>query len=345
MGNVDSLTYAERLQTFETYWDEDKATARQLAAIGHVSDRPPLEAAEEGSRCISCSAFVKKDLSIQALDSSKPYEDGFNNFSFHHPGCIRIQVRIPLDPQAVFGLHGGRVEDLRRRFERKAANRPSPRAAAELSQTSSLFSMPTEIRLRIYEMLLPALDAETEIMSLNSDSSRVIAATGYRKTGPRDTTKANILRTCRAVREEASDLLYSNTTFFFATTKVMYLFLRSIGTTNRRHIHAVRVHCGSRDDAIAFALLASCDQLRSICISLSRPTLLLPRAPLWILDGVSCLLALRGLEQVTFRSQCGPIDLPTWGDEKPDAVFVRSELTRAKGSIANLDYIRKRSVA
>ena len=50
-------TYAERLQTFEGLWDEYQAAARQLAAIGHVCDKPPLEALEAGSRCISCGMF------------------------------------------------------------------------------------------------------------------------------------------------------------------------------------------------------------------------------------------------------------------------------------------------
>ena len=339
MKNVTLLTYHERLQTFEGYWHEHLTTARQLAAIGHVYDRPPLEVLEEGSRCISCSNFVKRELSIKALGDaetpSRNYENDFDNFTFHHPSCIRLQVRIPLDPQTVFpGLHGGRIEKLRNKFEGKSRSTTASGPIERQSQTSSLLTLPTEIRLEIYSMILPTLDPVTQIVPLNRDSSRVITSMGYEKIGPRDTTKPNLLRTCRVVNEEALDLLYSSTTFQFASpkvtpSKVMYLFLRSIGKAGRRLVKSVDILCGGREDAIAFALLASCEKLRSITIRLPRPTILFPRAPIRYIDGMSCLLALSGLEEVTF----GPCESSYnfMDNSKPDAAIIRREIMRPRG--------------
>ena len=335
MTVVNRLTYAGRLQTFEGYWGEHQTAARQLAAIGHVFDRPPLETLFEGTRCISCSAFVKRELSIRALGDepivSSSYEEDFDSFNFHHPSCIRLQVRIPLDPQAPLpGLHGFRIDNIRSRFERRTGARNTSTPMQRLPQSSSLFSLPTEIRLEIYSMTLPSFDKETEIVPLNRDSARVITSMGYAKTGPRNTTKPNLLRTCRAVNEEALDMLYSHTTFKFTSTKVMYLFLRNIGKPGRKLLKAVDVHCGHREDAIAFALLASCEKLRAITIRLPRPVLLFPRAPIWCMDGMSCLLALSGLEQVAFGPCMSSFNY--MNDEKPDAAIIRRELTRRKGT-------------
>lgn len=335
MSNITRLAYAERLQTFEGYWDEQQATARQLAAIGHIYDRPPLEVLEEGSRCISCSRFVQRELSIKALgdamSSFRSYEEDFEDFNFHHPNCIRLQVRIPLDPQAVLpGLHGYRLNDLKRKWERRLAGRPLPPPLGRASQSSSLFSLPTELRLEIYSMILPTLHSTTEIVPLNRDSSRVITQEGFAKTGPRDTTKPNILQTCRAVHEEAADLLYSNTTFRFASSKVMYLFLRSIGKAGRELLKCIDVQCGHREDAVAFALLASCEKLRAITIRLPRPSLLFGHASIWIEDGVACLLTLSGLDEVTFGRCESSINY--MDDSKTDAAIIRRELTRPRGS-------------
>lgn len=343
-----SLTYFERLATFSTFWDAHQAAARQLAAIGHVCDRPPLEALEEGSRCISCSNFVRRDLSIKALEgcistARGEYGDGFQSFYFHHPSCIRLQVRIPLDPQALLpGLHGGyRLNDVRSRFERKKISSEGGASGRQSLQTSSLFSLPVELRLEIYAMILPKLDEVSEIVPLNRDSARVVTAMGYDKNGPRNLTKANLLRTCRAIHNEALDLIYNRVTFQFASRKVMYLFLRHIGTRGRRLLKAVDINCGrgQREDAIAFALLASCEKLRAITIRLGRPKLLLPPAPIWMTDGVACMLSLSGLEEVRFGACKSENGLPYMDDSKPDGAIIRRELTRAKGEPCGIAWV------
>ncbi|KAK5167200.1 uncharacterized protein LTR77_007931 [Saxophila tyrrhenica] len=337
MTPITTLSYPERLTTFSDHWDDCLTTARQLAAIGHVSDRPPLESLEPGSRCISCSQFVRKELSTRAFgdNGTQDYMQHFRGFRFHTAHCERLQVRIPLEPQALLaGLYASQLGSLVSKFEEMASGKPAREASQRLPQTSSLFSLPTELRLEIYAQILPKLDEVTEVLPLNRDSSRVITRAGYEKTGPRDTTKHNILRTCRAINDEASDLLYSHSTFQFASSKTMYLFLRSIGKRGRQLVHLVDVHCGSREDAMAFALLASCEQLRVLTIRLPRPKILLPRSPLWCVDGMSGLLELSGLEAVKFghcESAFGCMD-----DSKPDAEVIRRELTRPRGTSGSI---------
>ena len=334
MDSPLSLTYSARVQTFEGHWDTDMVTARQLAAIGHVCDQPPLYSSDEGSHCITCNAFVERDVSVKALGGSIPgsYEEDLSHFKFHQPSCTRLQVRMPLEPQSSMGLYTYSMQDVRAKWERRITSQTRPPPGSRVTQSSSLFSLPTELRLEIYRQILPELPKFTPIMQLNRNSARVITGMGYSKVGPLDATKHNILRTCRAVHEEAADLLYSNTTFQFYGkdgTKVLYLFLRAIGQAGRDLVTAVDVQCGNREDAIAFALLAACGKLHAITIRLPRGVILTQRPPIWCIDGMACLLALSGLKKVRF-------DVPDSGnwcmsDDKPDADVMRQELMRPKG--------------
>ena len=337
------MSYGDRLSTFRGYWDANFTTARQLAAIGHVSDRPPLESLEEGSRCITCSHFVSKIQSVKALEGAisdfGSYTDG--TFSFHHVGCIRLSLRIPIDPQTLYpAMDGNRFRHTVQRFER----RPLPLGERpRLGQKSSLFSLPTEIRLQIYAMVLPALTSddhggrsEVEIVQLNRDSSRVITKAGFDKIGKRDSSQTNLLRTCRSVHEEALDMLFTNITYKFFNTKVLYLFLRHIGQAGREVLEAVDILCGGREDAVAFALLASCPKLRSITIRLPRSIIMLPGAPLWCVDGMTCLLDISGLEEVNFGTCPSPQHM---SNDSADAAIIRRELTRTKGSQSHVRFI------
>lgn len=346
ISNQLELSYPERLTTFDGFWDENQAAARQLAAIGHVYDRPPLEALEEGTRCISCHNFVQRESSVRALEGpltspANIYRKAFEGFDFHHPGCLRLQVRIPLDPQSVFrGLHSFQFNDVRSKFERKAQtgrDEPAIPRTPHL-QTSSLFSLPTELRLEIYAHILPQLDDVTEIVACHSDSSRVMTKIGHEKTGRRDDTKPNLLRTCKEVHDEACDILFSKITYKFVSSKILYLWLRAIGQHGRQLVTAVDVHCGWREDAMTFSLLATCPKLRSITIRLFRPRLVFPHAPLWIVDGVACLLSLSGLEDVRF-GDCGPHLKTYMDDSKADAGVIRRELTRPKGAESGVRWV------
>jgi hypothetical protein len=198
-------------------------------------------------------------------------------------------------------------------------------------QRSGLFSLPTELRLQIYGYILPSLADVTEIVPLHRDSTRIITKAGFSRPGPRDKTKANLLLACRAIYLEALDLLYSNTIFKLDTTRTLYLFLRNIGVVGRQMVRALDVTCGQREDAVAFALLGACQEVKSLRLRLARPRLLVPGAPLWVGDGVACLLALRGLEEVRFGEGSGVVGVDM-SDDKADAGVVRRELMRERGA-------------
>lgn len=343
--NIPSLSYIDRLDTFRGYWDGFEAIARQLAATGHVCDRPPLEALEDGSHCISCNKFVKREDSVGALQrsifnpkSSDP-DDVYKGFKLHHAACDFLQSRIPVDAQSIEAdLRGGaRLSALRSMWERRSKPQQQNIPPGDRQeQTSSLFSLPTEIRLQIYSSIMPEMQRITPIVTLSRQSIRIVTEMGFLKTGPRDMTKINLLSTCHAVYEEALDVLFTNTTFKFESTKLLYLFLRHIGSHGRQLLKSVDVTCCHREDAIAFSLLASCPKLRAITIRHPIPVLILPGSPLWRLDGVACLLELSGLETVTF----GECRLKNYLDEsKADAAIVRRELTRPRGERGGVRWV------
>lgn len=322
-----NLSFASRMQSFQDQWPDHQTAARQLAALGHVCDRPPLESLEEGSRCIDCGMFIPKETSVQALEGSLASS---SPTPFHYPKCTRLQLRIPLETQRHTIDYSSLVSSWERRS--RAAMPPNPGPQPSLPQTKSgLFSLPTELRLQIYAYILPSLSALTEIVPLHRDSPRVITKSGFGRPARRDATKTNLLLACKAVYTEALDYLYANTTFRFDATRTLYLFLRHVGPTGRGMLRAVDVTCGQREDAVAFALLGACGELRCLTVRLARPRLLFPMAPLWVADGMACLLGVSGLEEVRF-GECSKAKHMDMGDDKPDASVLRRELMRPRGS-------------
>ncbi|EME38439.1 hypothetical protein DOTSEDRAFT_75842 [Dothistroma septosporum NZE10] len=337
------LSYHDRLQSFKGYWDEYEPTARQLAAIGHICDRPPVEALENGSHCGSCNHFVRREDSVKALQDAifktAPDFAALGGFRLHNADCVRLQFKFP--DEVLTGVLGGgyRMSDLRHMWERKSQLGRTEMTSETRSQSSGLFSLPTELRLEIYAMVLPVMDKVTAMVPLHKDSARVITKMGYDKTGPRDVTKIHVLGTCHAAYEEALDILYMDTTYKFESTKLLYLFLRHIGHHGRRLLKSVDVVCGQREDAIAFALLASCPKLKSITLRLGRPMLLGPGPPLWVIDGVACLLELSGLQRVEFGHDPVFQSRPYLENGNPDAAIVRRELMRPKGQQSGVRWV------
>ena len=321
-----SYFHSDRLKTFKDQWNGCEATIRQLAAIGHVCLSP------SSSRCLECQAVVSRESSIKALELSlfnQPGEKPREPVTFHHANCNGLQMRIPLDLQSSLpGLHDGyRVSDVRNKFEQRSSGKRAVASTARETQTSSLFSLPTEIRLEIYSYILPKLEPVTKILPLNPDSYRIVTRTGYEKRHPRDITKTNLLCTCRAVHEEALDLLYSDRTYSFNTTMVLYLFLRHIGESGRRLLRSVDVAGGRREDPIAFALLACCPKLQEITVRLPRWRVVAPRLPLWCMEGLASLVELNELHAARFGAGKGPRYL--LDDEITDAASIQQALTRA----------------
>ncbi|KAK1810659.1 hypothetical protein LTR12_014983 [Friedmanniomyces endolithicus] len=343
-SRMPSLTYPERLRAFQDFWNDNEATARQLAAIGHVYDRPPLEALEEGSRCISCSQFVQRVWSVRILEgpmgSPNGHLDCFEGFQFHHTGCIHMQVRIPLEAQSIFSPLRYSTNGVADTKDWRKASRAPPQQTdrQQRVQTSFLFTLPVELRLHIYTLVLPQLDDVTEISSLKANRPR-IAAMFDRKPRLRDPTKTNLLRTCQAIHSEALDLLYSKSTFTFDSCTTLYLFLRHIGVHGRAVVRSIDIVCGSREDAIALSLLATCYELQRIAR--------FPRASLWLTDGVAALLALRGLQEVRVGNGSGcvkHIGPPCLGRVlaslgRRDAEVVERELARPRGEEGGVRWV------
>lgn len=230
------------------------------------------------------------------------------------------------------------MQEMKSKWEKRTQPHEPPLPRFHVGQTSSLFSLPTELRLQIYTMILPALDDVVEIVPINRDSARVVTKSGQEKTGPRDLTKSNLLRTCKAIHTEAVDILFTNRTYRFANAKALYLFLRAIGSTGRALLSRVDVYCGNREDAITFALLATCPKLRVLTLRVPRPRLLFPLSPIWQVDGIACLLSLSGLEEIGF-AECGASFPRFLQDGSHDAELVRRELMRSRGAPSRVRWV------
>ncbi|QIX00019.1 hypothetical protein AMS68_005536 [Peltaster fructicola] len=335
------LSYAERLQTFkDSYWENDLATARQLAAIGHVSDRPPLESLEEGSRCINCAVFKAKDASVTLLDN--PITD--HKFmeaemtDFHHKKCIRLATRMPRK----------RLRSERWPLGRSPSPPSQPKRKPQCSKRahgddSSFMKLPVEIRLQIYGYILPRLGRRCHIQE-DPYSSATFQLMAVPAVGPVSPGELDILRTCRTIHAEALSELYSKTELAFSSTKLLYIFLRTVGRRGRRFLQAVAIKYGSREDALAFALLACCESLATFRIMVARPTLMYPGAPFWIIDGIATMLDNSGIERVHFVRdvQSQAIRKSSLGLEdysSTDTQVIRRELTRPRDSPSNVRFI------
>lgn len=101
-------------------------------------------------------------------------------------------------------------------------------------------------------------------------------------------------------------------------------------------MRAIDVACGQREDAVAFALLGACGELRNLTVRLARVSLVGPGAPLWVKDGVACLLALSGLEEVRFGESSGVVGLDL-REGRADAVVLRRELMKPRGAPGELE--------
>lgn len=326
-------SYLDRLRTFDDYWTDARATARQLAAIGHVADRPPLESIEEGSRCISCSHFVAKDTSVLILEGDVNPEkfDTLDVPEFHRAGCIRLQVRLPfeqpqwfIDSSSMHGSFKARVS----RFETQSRQEQAEASSGSTRFKARFFSLPTEIRLQIYQQILPACESTTEIVQVDRDSMRITTAQALHRPRAHDPTQSSILRVCHTTYHEVLDLIFSHRTFVFASSKLLYMFLRRIGRPGRSLLRSIDCTFGQREDAVTFALLSTCDALEHVSLHLGRQELMLAYAPLWVEDGVACLLDINGLRGVEYASKG---NLLAQGNSH-DAVVVRRELTRERGS-------------
>ena len=341
MAHGDGLTYGQRLSTFQRDWSDALDVAVQLAAIGYESIGVVCGTGVT-ARCISCTGWIEKSFAIKAIGNVLPRQsqDLFKLllFKFHRRGCVRFPLSLPR------GLGNYGIIGLPNFYRLPYVNEGTPNvnerfdAQQECDEIQTprvgLFSLPTEIRLKIYAMVLPRLERTTRMGLLQEDVNGAEwgdpyapgeASSTYEVTSSRRSpspslppsweppvSKLSIACTCRMMRDEALDLLYSQTTFQFhgiEGTKQMHLFLTTVGAAARQMITSVDVECGTCEDAAAFALLSTCPRLRSITLRLPRQILLLPQSPIWVTECVDCMLSLRALTYVVIAD---PFQYQTW---------------------------------
>jgi hypothetical protein len=268
-----------------------------------------------------------------------------------------LQIRIPLEWQTISVDSRGVKTSLdfntmRKRFEtsnRDQTDLPEPRPPANTAPKTNLFSLPVELRLQIYSLLLPRLPRVTSIVPLHRDSNRVVTLAGRNRIGQRDLTQTNLLATCKAIHHEALYFLFHKRVFRFeslssnnfnaTSSKTLYLFLRHIGARGRAELESVDICLGGREDAIAFALLASCHNLKSIKIRHAKRYIIAAYAPVWHLEGISSLLALRDIKNIEFGVIEGSGEEVCLQASDQDAQVVARELRKRRGEPSGIRFV------
>jgi hypothetical protein len=280
-----------------------------------------------------------------------------------------LQIRIPLEWQSVFvESRSGKIDldfnTTRKRFETNDRGEMSDRGETsdrggidlpermpmEITRPkTNLFSLPVELRLEIYSILLPRLPRVTHIVPLHRDSNRVVTLAGRNRIGHRDLTQTNLLATCKIIHHEALNFLFHRRVFRFeslssnnfnaTSSKTLYLFLRHIGARGRAALGSVDICLGGREDAIAFALLASCHNLKSIHIRHSKRHLMAAYAPVWHVEGIASLFSLRGIESIEFGAAEGSDEAVCLQASDQDAKIIVRELSRKRGEPSGIRFV------
>jgi hypothetical protein len=177
----------------------------------------------------------------------------------------------------------------------------------------------------------------------------VVTSAVANKVGRRDYTQINLLATCKIIHREALGFLFHKRAFRFqhlssnnfnsTSSKTLYLFLRHIGAQGRAELECVDIQLGGREDAIAFALLASCRNLKSITIRHSKPHLIaVPTPPVWLVEGIASFLSLRGLGNVNFANP--EQDECRWlHASDQDAIVITRELSKNRGEPSSVRFV------
>ena len=342
--------------------------------MGHIADRPPIEAIEEGSHCISCNIFLPKEDALRALEGplcrNHVNGDGMPTVpNLHHPNCGRLQVRIPLEGRTVLTGSWSSYRSIRRESSRMEEDEDDDEAedddggkedatqtrhdskkplASSSNPQSRLLSLPTELLLEIASYIFPAFPSELQIMPLARDSPHLTAYPRLRYPPQPDSLPStmllssflSLLATSRSLHNTLLPLLYPpSTTFAFASSSTLYLFLRQISHAGRRALRHLSIPFSpSRCDAPTLALLSTCPNLRTLTLRIPRAVLLDPRPSLWQIESLATLLEISGLEEVEFEGGGG--GNTTYMDSThADGQFLIEKLTRPRGSPSGVRWV------
>ena len=108
--------------------------------------------------------------------------------------------------------------------------------------------LPAEIRNKIYGLVFKSTKVDiirsiqNHTLSVSGSLPRVKLLRRPRVFGPQpDLSQAQLLLTCKAIREETLPLLYSSTTFCFHSAKCLKLFLNTIPANGLRAVESIQI--------------------------------------------------------------------------------------------------------
>ncbi|KFZ15667.1 hypothetical protein V501_02626 [Pseudogymnoascus sp. VKM F-4519 (FW-2642)] len=171
------------------------------------------------------------------------------------------------------------------------------RAAQVSPPGSRLFTLPLEIRIAIYALLLVSCDA------LCPDVTAIFNYVQLREQSeisflslPHEQTLA-IARTCTRVRDEVLPIYFGSNSFMFKETWEMFAYLHMIGDRRKFIQNISFAYRGSQRNE-AFELLSKCTSLTWLDVMVLDETMKGARKPqdnLFTANGMRTLRAIRGL--------------------------------------------------
>ncbi|KAA6414623.1 MAG: hypothetical protein FRX48_01373 [Lasallia pustulata] len=168
----------------------------------------------------------------------------------------------------------------RRSLIQAAPPASSPSGQPEQGDTN-LFTLPPELRNRIYELVLRADSSVTEPFGPVFDVHGLLVEA---------CNHLSILSVCRQIYLESFHVFYSKNCLLFSSTECLFHFLSSIGHARRQEITSIMLRWQAEDPnpKRAFRLLHNCQKLRNLYLKIpsNQP------------PGFAALREVRGLECV-----------------------------------------------
>lgn len=204
-------------------------------------------------------------------------------------------------------------------LQNRLSLRKSGRAAQVSLPDSRLFTLPLEIRIAIYALLLVSRDALCPDVTaiFNYVQSREQSEISFLSL-PHEQTLA-IARTCTRLRDEVLPIYFGSNNFMFKETWEMFAYLHMIGDRRKFIQNISFAYRGSQRNE-AFELLSKCTSLSWLDVMVLDETMKGARKPqdnLFAANGMRTLRAIRGLVscKVTVREVVA-IRSADWMDPK-----------------------------
>lgn len=140
-----------------------------------------------------------------------------------------------------------------RQPHRDPSSQPSIITRFEPEQKPTLLTLPAEIRLQVYELLLVSW------CNREDNPSSAVGNTCQKKVFPgiirNGSMKPAILQTCKQLHHEAILILYSRNLFYISSPDEMFAFIAQIGPTNVKCIKSLEVWVPCRSEILPWLRL------------------------------------------------------------------------------------------